>query len=290
MEMVRIPHGTFMMGPPESDKEADKDEKPQHEVTITRDIYLGKYLVTRKQFARFVAATGNRTEAEKDHKGGIGFDGKSRTFKQAPAFIWSDSGFPQGDNDPVVEVSWNDAKAFCDWLGATTKREVRLPTEAEWEYAYRGGTTTRYFTGDAPASLEKSANICDQTAKQRFPHWPSPPKDPDTAPQTAASFADGYVFTSPVGVFRPNPFGLYDMAGNVYEWCIDYYDEDYYGSSPKNDPENLTKSEKRSVRGGCFAFGPEVCRAIDRGSVAGEARAMDIGFHVEFRQEGNHAP
>ena len=266
MQLVRIPRGTLLMGAPDSDKDADEDEKPQHEVTITKDFYLGKCLVTKKHFARFVAATGYRTEAEADGKGGFGLEGKS--FKQDPKFTWRDPGFDQADDHPVVEASWKDAKAFCDWAGATTKRDVRLPTEAEWEYACRAGTTTRYFTGEAPESLAGAANIADQTAKKQFPGW------------KGVDFADGYVFTSPVGSFRANPFGLYDMTGNVYEWCTDYSDPDYYRTSPKTDPENLVRTAKRLVRGGSWGNQAKFCRSFDRATVDADGRASTIGFRV----------
>ena len=192
------------MGSPDSDKDADDDEKPRHEVEITKDFYLGKFLVTRKQFARFVAAAKYKTEAEADGKGGWGYDGKD--FKQDPKYTWRNAGFPQADDHPVVEVSWTDATEFCKWVSDVTKRRIELPTEAQWEYAYRAGTTTRYFTGDKAESLDGSANVADRSFKKQFPDYP------------IVDIDDGYVFTSPVMKFRPNPFGLYDLTGNVGEW------------------------------------------------------------------------
>ena len=270
MELVRIKAGTFQMGWPDSDKDAAVSEKPQHAVTITKDFYLGKYLVTKKQFARFVAAQGAlyTTEGEGDD-GGVGFDGTD--FKQDKKYSWRDPGFAQTEDHPVVNVTWNDAAKFCEWAGTATKRGVTLPTEAQWEYACRGGTTTRYFTGDALESLAGSANIADQSAKKQFSNWP------------VADFDDGYVFTSPVGKFRPNQFGLYDMTGNVWEWCSDYYDPKYYNNSPKEDAENLTKSDARVLRGGSFSNATWACRAAFRFWSAPAYRYFNVGFRVRVR-------
>jgi formylglycine-generating enzyme required for sulfatase activity len=149
---------------------------------------------------------------------------------------------------------------------------VRLPTEAEWEYACRGGTTTRYFTGDGVESLEKSANIADASLMENnpFADW-------------AVAWDDNYAFTSPVGKFRPNPFGLYDMMGNAWEWCSDYYDTKYYINSAKEDPENLTKSSARVLRGGSFDAGSGDCRAAFRAKDAPADRHYSVGFRVRVR-------
>ena len=116
----------------------------------------------------------------------------------------------------MVNVSWNDAMAFCKWLSQKEGKTYRLPTEAEWEYACRAGTTTRYYSGDDPETLAKVANVADAAAKAKLTRWMG---------TTKAS--DGYVFTSPVGQFKPNTFSLCDMHGNAWQWCADWYDEDY---------------------------------------------------------------
>ena len=125
----------------------------------------------------------------------------------------------------MVNVSWNDAVAFCKWLSRKEGKSYRLPTEAEWEYACRAGTTTRYHSGDDPETLAKVANVADATAKAKFPAW-----------KWTIKASDGYVFTAPVGQFKPNAFGLYDMHGNARQWCADWYGGDYYGKSPVDDP------------------------------------------------------
>jgi formylglycine-generating enzyme len=114
-------------------------------------------------------------------------------------------------------VSWNDAVAFCEWLGKKEGKNYRLPTEAEWEYACRAGTTTRYFCGDDAEALPEVGNVMDATAREKYPDWKS----------TISGF-DGFVSTAPVGKFRANAFGLYDMHGNVCEWCADWEANNYY--------------------------------------------------------------
>jgi formylglycine-generating enzyme required for sulfatase activity len=139
MEFARIPKGKFTMGSPKGEKDRI-DGEDEHEVEITKDYWLGKTEVTRGQFHAFVTATGYKTEAE---KGGFayGWDADKSTWVQNNRYNWKTVGFKQTDDHPVVCVSWNDAKAFCDWLAKKSGRATRLPTEAEWERACRGGTT-----------------------------------------------------------------------------------------------------------------------------------------------------
>ena len=146
-------------------------EKPQHEVRITRPFYLGVTEVTRGQFRRFVDDAGYQTEAEKDGKGGYGWNEETKKFEQNPRYTWQNAGFEQTDEHPVVNVSWNDARAFIAWLSRKEGKTYRLPTEAEWEYACRAGTTTRYFCGDDPEGLAAVGNVADGTAKEKYPDW-----------------------------------------------------------------------------------------------------------------------
>src|SRR5262249_5278878 len=162
------------------------DEHPQHEVRITRPFYLGVTEVTRGQFRLFVDEEGYRTEAEKDGKGGYGWNEEKKTFEQNPRYTWQSPGFEQTDEHPVVNVSWNDAQAFVGWLSRKEGETYRLPTEAEWEYACRAGTTTRYSCGDDPEGLVAVGNIADETAKVKYPDW------------TTIAARDGFVYTAPV--------------------------------------------------------------------------------------------
>ena len=193
-----------------SDPDAEDDEvvvkdgkKQKHRVRITRPFYLGVTEVTRGQFRAFVDETGYKTEAEKDGKGGYGWDEEKKEFRQDAKFTWLNAGFEQTDEHPVVNVSWNDAVAFCEWLKSKEGQAYRLPTEAEWEYACRAGTTTRYFSGDDPETLATVGNVADGTAKAKYP----------AGLRIAAS--DGYVYTAPVARFQANAFSLYDTHGNV---------------------------------------------------------------------------
>jgi formylglycine-generating enzyme required for sulfatase activity len=208
-----IPRGEFLMGSPEGEGQAD--EHPQHRVRITWPFYLGVTEVTRGQFRHFVDDAGYRTEAERDGKGGYGFN-EAGQWVQDPRYTWQNARFEQTDEHPVVNVSWNDAVAFSAWLSRKEGVTYRLPTEAEWEYACRSGTATKYCNGDDPEGLAAVGNIADATAKARYPDW------------TTTIAQDGFLYTAPVGRYNPNACGLYDMHGNVWEWCSDGYAADYY--------------------------------------------------------------
>jgi formylglycine-generating enzyme required for sulfatase activity len=272
------------MGSPDSDKDAQDDEKPPHRVQITRPFYLGATEVTVGQFRRWVEQTGYRTEAEKDGKGGYGWNEAKQTYEQDPKYTWRNPGFAQTDEHPVVNVSWNDAIAFCDGVSGLDGLKpfdhvhargpwdgvgYRLPTEAEWEYACRAGTTTRYQSGDDPETQAAVGNIADGTAKAKYPGW------------TTIAAQDGYVYTAPVGRFRPNAFGLYDMHGNVWEWCWDGYEADYYKKPPPGaDPLGPSQAALRVIRGGSWDFIPLLCRSAYRSRDTPESRSTNVGFRL----------
>ena len=136
-------------------------------------------------------------------------------------YSWRSTGFAQSDDHPVVNVSWNDAMEFCRWLSRNEGRTYHLPTEAEWEYACRAGTTTLYSHGNDSEGSARVGNVADVAFKAQYPEL-----------KGLIQASDGYAYTSPAGSFVPNPFGLYDMHGNVWEWCADRYDAEYYAKSP----------------------------------------------------------
>jgi len=277
MRLVLIPAGEFMMGSPDSDKDALPNEKPQHRVRITRPFYLGKYEVTVGQFRRFVEANSYRTEAERDGKGGYGWDMKSGNFGQDARQNWRSPGFSQTEEHPVVNVSWNDAVAFCEWLRREDRQTYRLPTEAEWEYACRAGTTTRYWSGDDDEMLAAVGNVADGTVKAKFPRW-----------QTISG-SDGFVYTAPVGKFRANAFGLHDMHGNVWEWCEDWYADNYYKESPVDDPRGPSEPSQttgRLARGGSWIDRPRIVRSANRGGDRPDFRDHILGFRVVLVPSG----
>ena len=266
MSLLLIPAGKFMMGSPKGEEDRLDEELP-HDVEITQQFYLAKHEVTVGQFKTFVKETNYKTEAEKDGKGGRAFDGKE--FVQKPEFTWKKLHFTQTDDHPVTVVSWNDAVAFCAWLSKKEGKIYRLPSEAEWEYACRAGTKTRFSVGDKDADLQAVANIADATLKLKWKDafW-------------ATKWEDGFPFTAPVGRFRANDFGLQDMHGNVWEWCSDWYDENYYLKSPKQDPQGPTNGKERVQRGGAWSTQPKFCRCAFRDYHEPDYRSDCVGFRV----------
>ena len=245
LEMVEVRGGTFVMG--DNRGVGRSDEKPLHRVTVS-DFYLSKYEVTVGQFQRFAEVTGYRTSAERQG-GWLTWNGVFWEHKRNAS--WRKPYFPQTERDPVVMVSWNDAVEFCNWLsrregltlfysiGAEVTEDwsadgYRLPTEAEWEYAATsGGKDVEYSWGsDSP-----HGNIADATLREAFPAWPF---------RTWPGYADGYVYTAPVGSYPPNDIGLFDMSGNAWEWCNDWYGS--YTAEPQTDPRG-----PRSRHGALFA-------------------------------------
>jgi formylglycine-generating enzyme required for sulfatase activity/serine/threonine protein kinase len=283
MKLTLIPPGRFPMGSSETidellkvfPKEKPKlGERPVHIVTISKPIYVGIFEVTKEQFRRFVEDTGYRTDAEKDGKGGRGYrNGQTHPWSSTnPAFTWRDWGADQPDNAPVVNVSYNDATAFCRWLSNKEGTSYRLPTEAEWEYACRAGTLGRSYNGNDPRRLTEIGNVRDETIKSVFPGLPEG--------AMVVESSDGFVFPAPVGHFQPNSFGLFDMIGNVWEWCTDWYDEDYYLTSPAVDPPGPTSGTNRVNRGGSWFAGGSGSRSARRGYQVPDARDPFMGFRV----------
>lgn len=280
MKLSLIPAGDFMMGSPEDEKGRGSDEGPVHRVRITKPFYLGVYEVTVGQFRQFVNATGYKTEAETDGKGGWGYTGyEEKPFKQDPKYTWRDTGFLQNADYPVVDVSWNDAVAFCEWLGRKEGMTYRLPTEAQWEYACRAGTLSRYYHGDVAEGLAEVGNVSDATANKKFAVWMTI-SAVDRQKMGTAKHSDGYAFTAPVGCFRANAFSLYDMHGNVLEWCADWDVADYYLASPTDDPTGPVDGLSRARRGGSWLHAAEYARSAARRRYPPSARNSPIGFRV----------
>ena len=291
MKLILIPAGEFMMGGKESaaataaffkknygmgylTADSFKGEHPQHRVRITKPFYLGTYHVTRGQFRQFVKESGYKTDAEKgNNPGAVGWNPDKNTFAFDKDYSWRNAGFQQADEHPVVCVSWNDAVAFSEWLSRKEGKTYRLPTEAEWEYACRAGTTTRYYSGDDPETLASIGNIADAALKKKVPK------------ANAIKADDGYVFTGLVGKFKPNAFGLYDMYGNAWQWCADWYGEDYYGKSPVDNPKGPDTEGIHVLRGGSWIGGPDcACSASRYWLKPGDLSYCFAGFRVARNQ------
>jgi formylglycine-generating enzyme required for sulfatase activity len=280
MTLMLIPPGEFLMGSTLEEieravrfdasfkKESANRELPLHRVRITRPFYLAAHEVTLGQFRRFIRGTGYKTVAERAGGKGNGFDQATGKFKTDKKFNWHNTAFPQDDNHPVVNVSWRDAMAFCTWLTWKEGRLYRLPTEAEWEYACRAGTTTLFSCGDDPETLATVGNIADESTKSKFPIW------------HAIKAKDGFVFTAPVGSFKANPFGLFDMHGNAREWCSDWSSESYYSATPISDPPGPPASTSRVFRGGGWTSSPASCRSACRGAFLPSTANLNLGFRV----------
>lgn len=293
MAFVLVPAGEFLMGSDESPEALAKDfpqyevkrflelgdEAPVHKVRITRSFYMGRHEVTVGQFRRFLQASGYRPESEADGTGGYGYNPDYDPAKsvrgdafegRSPKYAWRNPGFPQDDNHPVVNVTWNDAVAMATWLSEKEGAKYRLPTEAEWEYAARAGTQSRYHSGNDPQSLLKTANVFDGHAMKNWPKWKA----------FALAGSDGFAFTAPVGSFAPNAFGLFDMHGNVWEWTSDWHDDHYYATSPVDDPQGPATGTVRVRRGGSWHTWPFYARSSYRNWNAPQTRYTLVGIRL----------
>lgn len=228
------------MGDLQGDGEAD--ELSVHDVVIPRDIAMGRYKITVAEFRHFVAATAYRTEAERG-------DG-CRVLRGRS---WTDPGFPQTDDYPVVCVSWNDANAYAQWLSTQSGEHYRLPTEAEWEYAARGGTTTRFWWGDE--FNPRNAHCWECASHGQFPA------------------------TLPVGAFTPNGYGLYDIVGNAWEWTASDYQAPYNGAELHVSSAGAAQGQ-RALRSGGWFYGANDLRSANRGTAAPDDRYTTLGFRL----------
>ena len=266
MHLVFVPAGSFEMG----SNCGRADERPVHHVTISRPFYAGKYEVTVAQFRQFIEATQYQTDAEREGRGCVCIEGRWQQSKEAN---WKVPHLEQTDNHPVTLVTLHDAQVFVQWLNDGSKLKFGLPTEAQWEYLARAGLRTKWFWGGSEGEVARYGNTNDESTRGKL------------ASRARIGDDDGHVATAPVGRFRPNPLGLYDTVGNVWEWCQDEYRDAYYAESPETDPVNLSEAntstrrrDLRVIRGGSWATGPDLARPANRGRL--DHGAADVGLRV----------
>jgi formylglycine-generating enzyme required for sulfatase activity len=275
-EMVTLPAGRFAMGSALDIDARKAVEVPVHEVRVGPNIALARAPVTRREFSAFVDATGYLTDAERKLHG-RGCRGSITPAARAEASMltgWREPGFTQDDDHPVVCVSWNDAKAYTEWLSRSTGKRYRLPSEAEWEYATRAGSKAKRFWGDDPSDACEYANVADQRLSDALS---------DAAGHNANTCSDGYPYTAPVKRFKPNAFGLYDMLGNVGQWTDDCWHENYMGAPSDArawGAENGGDCARHAVRGGGWSSSPGGVRSAVRVAASAVARSDNRGFRL----------
>ena len=275
--MVVLPTSHFRMGSPSGEAGRDRDEGPVRTVTIGKRIAMGRYEVTVGEFRRFVTASGYRTEAERNTSGVQGcytreFMNSDRDgWDWTPGRSWSNLDYTVEEDQPVVCVSWNDARRYIEWLNEETGGGYRLPSEAEWEYAVRAGSGSRYHFGDDESELCRYGNVADTTRLPNGDSWTE-----------EANCSDGAVYPAAVGSYRPNPFGLYDMHGNVWEWLEDCWHDNYEGapSDGRVWTTNCDGPRRAVLRGGAWGSNPRALRSANRNGVTPLNRNYTLGFRL----------
>lgn len=269
-EMTFIEAGCFRMGSPETEEERDPDERG-HQVCVD-GFWIGKHEITVEQFRSFTESTSYTTDAEANRHNRIGcltYETPSgRWIAEYRANRgWDYPGFLQEELEPVVCVSYHDALAYARWLSESTGHTYRLPTEAEWEYSARAGTDTSRFWGDTPEDACRYANIGDRAAKREWTHW-----------SNVHNCDDNSRWTSAVGSYEANPWGLHDVMGNVAEWTCSAYAKKYNGDESTCEPP--LSDRLRVVRGGNWGDSPLKVRSASRNGTVSQNRHDVLGFRL----------
>jgi formylglycine-generating enzyme len=263
-QLVKVPAGDFLMGSPLQEKWREGDEGPQHRVRLATAVAVATNKVTRGQYAAFAAAT-----QRSDGDGCWVWDTRRGLWAKDATRNWRNPGFEQSDLHPVVCVSWDDAKAYSEWLSQKAGKRFRLLSEAEREFVSRAGSTASRPWGEDVEAACRYANVADQTAAakvQRIAAW--------------IECWDGYAFTSPVGSFEANSLGLYDTMGNAWEWVEDCYHDSYAGAPTDGSAWTSGSCAERVFRGGSWDNYPRNTRSAFRYRGAPGTRSSSLGFRV----------
>jgi formylglycine-generating enzyme required for sulfatase activity len=272
-EMVEIAPGSFTMGASAAEEEREQLDagdrgvsRPQVQVTIAYAFAIGRFEVTRGQFAAFVQATSRDTGST------CGILARDGSTTSTPGRNWRNPGFTQTDDHPVVCVTWDDANAYAQWLSQTTGKTYRLPSEAEWEYAARAGTTGARYWGDSRDGACRYGNLSDLALAKHYGF--------ESGPQQVFQCTDAHANTAPAGTFQANPWGLHDMLGNVWEWMADCWAKSLDGTPLDGSPRTSGDCRRRVVRGGSWLTVPSNLRAAYRNADSVDNRDDNSGFRV----------
>jgi formylglycine-generating enzyme required for sulfatase activity len=245
--MVVVPRGQFVMGSPKTESGHQKEEGPQHEVTIPVAFAVGKFEILKSEYETFATETARKME------GCWAFGENSGLPEEKADLSFRNPGYEQTDKHPVACMSWEDARAYVEWLSKKTGANYRLLSEAEWEYSARAGSQQRFSYGDDPAQLCRSGNGADADASKHLPkEW------------TYYHCSDGYVYSATGGVYEPNSFGLYDMTGNIWEWVEDCYHDSYVGAPTDGTAWTKKKCQEHILRGGSWSHDAQYLRLAYR--------------------------
>ena len=270
-DMVVIPAGSFMMGSPDGESDRFSNEGPRHRVTFERGFALSQTEISVAEFALFVQDTGYVTDAERAGQSRV-YEPRTGRMQMQDGVTWRNDYIGQRADDdlPVIHVSWNDAQAYVDWLSEQTGRGYRLPSEAEYEYALRAGTQSPYWWGEgSPSRVVENLT-----------------GDGDTSPTNARwnvafrRYNDGYWGPAPVGSFEPNPFGLYDMAGNVMAWTEDCWHDSFVRAPGDGSAWVNPGCDRRVIKGGSWSSGPAMSRSAFRLSSSPGSSDMRLGMRI----------
>jgi formylglycine-generating enzyme required for sulfatase activity len=265
-ELVVVPAGAFIMGSSKDDIDnglGATNEGPQHRVLIKHAVAVGRFEVTRDQFETFVSASGYKS-------GDRCYTLESNTPRERVDRSFRNPGYAQGGNHPAVCVNWRDAKAYVEWLSQSTGKTYRLLSEAEWEYVARAGSRLPYGFGNDAADVCKFGNGADQSAKLAML-----PTD-----YAYMNCTDSYPYTAPVGSFKANAFGLFDLLGNAWEWTEDCFYDDYLTAPSDGSARAAAACQTRTVRGGSWFSTGKSLRPAVRARASDSARYDDVGFRV----------